>query len=116
MKPQIPMAEGDDFPEPHMRPVELTQQKVDFKNCQFVDWSGFQLTHINEIPVADIDWRTGLAKDERQEPLPPPFTAEEHLQTVQSAWNGLTVSLAIVCAIFAGVLVVHAAARAGWLP
>jgi hypothetical protein len=48
--------------------------------------------------------------------LPPPFTAEEHLQTVQSAWNGLTVSLAIVCAIFAGVLVVHAAARAGWLP
>jgi len=53
---------------------------------------------------------------ERQEPLPPPFTAEEHLQTVQSAWNGLTVSLAIVCAIMFGVLVVHAAARAGWLP
>ena len=56
------------------------------------------------------------AMHERQEPLPPPFTTEEHLQTVQSAWNGLTVSLAIVCAIFAGVLVVHAAARAGWLP
>lgn len=71
MKPQIPMADADDFPEPHM---------------------------------------------ERQEPLPPPFTAEEHLQTVQSAWNGLTVSLAIVCAIMFGVLVVHAAARAGWLP
>lgn len=53
---------------------------------------------------------------ERHVPLPPGLTAEEQMQTVESAWNGLTVSLAIVCAIMVGVLVVHAAARAGWLP
>lgn len=60
--------------------------------------------------------QTVYFSDERQEPLPPPFTADELRQEFESTWNGITVSLAVVCAIMVGVLVVHAAARAGWLP
>lgn len=55
------------------------------------------------------------AVGERQEPLPTPFSAEEYMQKMPQPWACLNLALAIVCAIMIGVLVVHAAARAGWL-
>lgn len=55
------------------------------------------------------------AWDERQVPLPPGLTAEEQMQTVESAWNGLTIALALVLACFVAGLMLAAAARAGWL-
>lgn len=137
--------DADDFPEPHMDCSKAKDVSIRMgpNTIPFFHEGGFDHPHATqprEIHVGSLKIGrqkgpvriTVLGKTcgqprslagmlrstepvEFQAPLPPGLTAEEHLQTVKSAWNGLTVSLAIVCAIMIGVLVVHAAARAGWL-
>jgi hypothetical protein len=51
---------------------------------------------------------------ERHEPLKG-LTIDERRQQLPSPWTGLNIALALVVACLAGVLLVHAAARAGWL-
>lgn len=53
---------------------------------------------------------------ERHTPLPPGLTANEHRQQLPSPWTGLNIALALVLAAAVSGLLLHAAARAGWLP
>lgn len=52
-------------------------------------------------------------------PLPLGMTIEEwmqHTRPLPSPWTGLNIALALVLACLVGALMLHAAARAGWLP
>jgi hypothetical protein len=118
------ISDGDEFPEPHMEP-QPRQARYVINGCviapPFVGYgTEMQLTHINEIPVADIDWHTGdcmhpsRAQARKLVPLAPGLTLDELLQRPMP-WTGLTIAAAIVCFCAWVALLVHAAGVHGWL-
>jgi len=61
------------------------------------------------------DPRTRLEFGEREEPLDLGVTPDEFHQQLPSPWTGLNIALALVLAAAVSGLLLHAAARAGWL-
>jgi hypothetical protein len=58
-------------------------------------------------------WQWLMEEPERQ--VPPAGLDADELRQRRMSWNGLTVAAAIVLGIAVGVLLLHAAANAGWL-